>query len=85
MAQTSYSSDDEQPAVIKSATSARQGMWGRHVLWVLIISFTLAAVALLGSWAMQAGNLASTQPSASENKAEAQTYNNPEPTAKQNP
>ena len=84
MGQTVYS-NEEQPAVKKNATPARQGMWGRHVLWVLIISFVLAAIALFGSWAMHSDELAATQTSAGENQAEARTFNSPEPTAKQNP
>ena len=84
MAQTVYS-DEEQPSVTKNATSARQGMWGRHVLWVLIISFILAAIALFGSWAMRADELASTSTAAGENQVEAQSFNQPEPIAKQTP
>ena len=83
MAQTVYSGED-QPAVQKNATPARQGMWGRHVLWVLIISFTLAAIALFGSWAMRAGELAATENSGQERSpAEAQRFNMPEPAARQ--
>ena len=84
MAQPIYS-DEEQQSVKKNATSARQGMWGRHVLWVLIISFTLAALALFGSWAMYSGELASTRTAAGENKAEAQVFNSPPPAPKQLP
>ena len=49
-------STEEQPQVIR-ATRARQGSWGRHILWVLIISTVLAALVLLGSWAMHADQL----------------------------
>jgi len=40
-----------------SATRARQGSWGRHILWVLIISTVLAAIALLGSLALNSGEM----------------------------
>lgn len=49
-------STEEQPQVIR-ATRARQGSWGRHVLWVLIISTALAALVLMGSWALHANAL----------------------------
>jgi len=40
-----------------SATRARQGSWGRHILWVLIISTTLAALAMLASPAFHSNEL----------------------------
>lgn len=40
------------------ATDARQGRWGRHMFWVLVASTTLAAIALFGSWVLNAGDLA---------------------------
>ena len=49
-------STEEQPQVIR-ATRARQGSWGRHILWVLVISTFLAALVLFGSWAMNADAL----------------------------
>lgn len=53
-----------------NATRARQGRWGRHVLWVLVISTALAALALFGSWGMRSNDYASvehnTKPEASE-------------------
>lgn len=41
-----------------ATTRARQGRWGRHALWVLIVSFILAALALAATWGMRAGDLA---------------------------
>ncbi|PXA85285.1 hypothetical protein DMC25_08145 [Caulobacter sp. D4A] len=43
------------------ATRARQGRWGRHIFWVLVISTVLAAIALFGAWGMRSGDLASVQ------------------------
>jgi hypothetical protein len=40
----------EEPEVV-NATRARQGSRGMHILWVLVISIALAAVALFGSLA----------------------------------
>jgi hypothetical protein len=40
----------EQPAAV-NATRARQGSRGMHILWVLVISIALAAIALFGSLA----------------------------------
>lgn len=41
------------------ATDARQGRWGRHMLWVLLAGLVLVVIALFGSWAMRAGDLES--------------------------
>jgi len=49
-------STEERPQIIR-ATRARQGSWGRHILWVLIISTAMAALVLLGSWALHANAL----------------------------
>ncbi len=43
------------------ATRARQGRWGRHVLWVLIVSVLLSAAALVAVWLWLSGDLAGTQ------------------------
>ncbi len=40
------------------ATDARQGRWGRHMLWVLLASLVLVFAALMGTWAMRSGDLA---------------------------
>jgi hypothetical protein len=42
-------------------TEARQGRWGRHVLWVLLASTLLAAIALFAAWGMKSGDLQSTE------------------------
>jgi len=36
------------------ATDARQGRWGRHMLWVLLAGLVLVIIALFGSWATRA-------------------------------
>lgn len=40
------------------AIRARGASWGRHILWVLIISTALAALALLASFAFHSDDLA---------------------------
>ena len=41
------------------ATDARQGRWGRHMLWVLLAGLLLVVIALFGSWASRAPDLES--------------------------
>lgn len=50
---------EEHPVV--AATPARQGRWGKHVLWVLIISTVLAAVVLMLTWGANSNRLGSVQ------------------------
>ena len=40
------------------ATDARQGRWGRHMLWVLLAGLLLVVIALFGTWASRSGDLA---------------------------
>jgi hypothetical protein len=45
----SFSSrDSETPAV--NATRARQGRWGRPILWVLVFGTLLAALGMFAAW-----------------------------------
>jgi hypothetical protein len=44
-----------------SVTEARQGRWGRPVFWVLVISTTLAVLALIGVWIAQSGQFTTVQ------------------------
>jgi hypothetical protein len=39
------------------ATDARQGRWGRHMLWVLLAGLVLVVIALFGTWASRSGDL----------------------------
>ena len=39
------------------ATDARQGRWGRHMLWVLLAGLLLVVIALFGTWASRSGDL----------------------------
>lgn len=40
-----------------AATDARQGRWGRHMLWVLLAGLLLVVIALGGTWAYRSGDL----------------------------
>jgi hypothetical protein len=82
MAQQGYTS--EEPPEVLNATPARQGMRGRHVLWVLIISSLLAAMALFASWAMRSPDLAAVSPNNKATVADAQKSDAAPPNARQN-
>lgn len=47
---------DHAPEI--EATEARQGRWGRHMLWVLLAGLLLVVIALFGTWASRAPDLA---------------------------
>lgn len=69
-----------------NATRARQGRWGRHVFWVLVVSTVLAALALFGAWTWRAPDLASVEVNnGAKTPAEAQRYDTPQTPAKQTP
>ncbi|KRA56191.1 hypothetical protein ASD79_17685 [Caulobacter sp. Root655] len=68
-----------------NATRARQGRWGKHVFWVLIISTVLAAIALFGAWSMRSGDLASIERnSGAKTTQEAERYSTQQTPVKQN-
>lgn len=60
---------DRSPRV--NATRARQGRWGKHVLWVLVISTALAAIVLMTTWGVNSGNLADANAPRANSAAEA--------------
>jgi hypothetical protein len=86
MAQSTYTPEDSpaEAPVDLNATPARQGMKGVHVLWVLIISFLLAAAALLLSWAYRSGDLARVDPNVRADPAQAQNFDSPTAPVRQN-
>lgn len=72
------------PAV--NATRARQGRWGRHVFWVLVISTVLAAAALFGAWGLRSGDLAGVEHTrGATTTQEAQRYSTDQAPVKQAP
>lgn len=60
---------DHEHAPKVAATPARQGRWGRHVLWVLIASTVLAAAALFAAWGWRSGDLHRVDTSAARTAA----------------
>jgi len=64
-----------------SATRARQGRVGRHIVWVLLFGTLLAALALFAAWTWRSGDLQSTENSDASRAADAQSFNAPEPAA----
>jgi hypothetical protein len=59
------------------ATDARQGLRGRHVLWMLLASTLLAVAVLFGSWMFRAGDLSAASASNTPTAAEAQAAGAP--------
>ena len=78
--------DLEHPHPALNATRARQGRWGKHVFWVLIISTVLAAAALFGAWGLRSGDLASVEHNnGAKTTQEAARYSTEQAPVKQNP
>lgn len=69
---------------VLNATRARQGRYGRHVLWVLLASTALAALALFGAWTWNAPDLSGEQHKAKP-PAEAPAFDMGAPAAQQKP
>jgi hypothetical protein len=46
---------------VVAATRARQGRWGKHVLWVLIVSTVLAALVLMATWGANSKRLSAVE------------------------
>jgi hypothetical protein len=76
MADTSQSDQAARPVL--KATPARQGRYGRHVFWVLVVSTLLAAIGLFFAWTWKSPSLnaANTQVNATKAQA-AQQFNTP--------
>lgn len=76
--------DSRGPRV--NATRARQGRWGKHIFWVLVVSTILAAIALFGAWSFRANDLAAVEVNnGPATPAEAQAYDTPQQPARQTP
>jgi hypothetical protein len=56
MAESARPTDPHGPVL--SATPARQGRYGRHMFWVLVIGTLLAAIGLVLAWTWHAPSLA---------------------------
>jgi hypothetical protein len=81
MAESSQSDDAKR---VVAATPARQGRYGKHVFWVLVVSTVLAAIALFFTWTWKAPALSDAQTKVTATRtANAPGFNAPEPAAKQ--
>ena len=71
--------------VVLSSTRARQGRWGRPVLWVLLVSTALAALALFSAWTWRAPDLARAPNGPSKAAAASFDSGPPAPQTRQQP
>lgn len=71
------------PARTLGATRARQGRLGRHVVWILLVSTALAALALFGAWTVHAPEMARTSGTEAASAAQARSFDAAEPVARQ--
>ena len=67
-----------------SATRARQGRFGRHMIWVLLFGTLLAALGLFAAWTWRAPELAATDAGKDQRPA-AHSFSSPEPAPLANP
>jgi len=65
------------------ATDARQGRWGRHAFWMLVISTILAVIALFSAWAFYSGSFSAANDDMKPTVAEAQASGGRETSVKQ--
>jgi hypothetical protein len=61
------------------ATRARQGRFGRHMLWVLLFGTLLAVVGLFAAWTWKAPDLAATRAINDQQSADSRAFKAPEP------
>jgi len=78
--------DLEHHGPVVNATRARQGRWGKHIFWLLVISTVLAAAALFGAWGMRSGDLAGVEHTkGATTTQEAERYSTEQAPVKQTP
>ena len=65
-----------------TATRARQGRPGKHVMWVLVVGLALTILGFFAAYAWKSDALASTEPNNARQQIDAQAFNAPEPAAK---
>jgi len=70
---------------VLEATEARQGRWGRHVFWVLVISTALAAIALFSAWGFHSNDLSAANTESKPTVAEAQASGGQASPVRENP
>jgi hypothetical protein len=71
---------DEKGRPVLAATPARQGRYGRHMFWVLVIGTLLAAIGLALAWTWKAPSLARDDAKIAAGRAQsAPAFNAPAP------
>jgi hypothetical protein len=79
MAESTRPTDDTHGPVL-AATPARQGRYGRHMFWVLVIGTVLAAIGLALAWSWHAPSLARDDAKlADTHAAAAPAFSSPDP------
>ena len=74
----------DQPRTTLSATRARQGRFGRHMIWVLLFGTLLAALGLFAAWTWKAPALAASD-AGKDSRPATHSFSSPEPPAIANP
>jgi len=64
-----------------SATRARQGRLGKHVMWVLVVGLALTILGFFAAYSWRSDDLASTEPNNATQQMDAQAFDAPEPAA----
>ena len=67
------------------ATRARQGRFGRHMIWVLLFGTLLAVIGLFAAWTWRAPALESTAAVNDKQPADSRAFSAPEPAPLANP
>ena len=62
-----------------SATRARQGRFGRHMIWVLLFSTLLAVIGLFAAWTWKAPAIQATEVPNNKSATASQKFAAPEP------
>jgi hypothetical protein len=68
-----------------NATRARQGRFGRHMIWVLLFGTLLAAIGLFAAWTWKAPALETSAAVNDKQPADSQAFSAPEPAPLTNP
>ncbi len=76
MSDSSRPADPQRPVL--NATRARQGRYGRHMVWVLVFSTLLAGIGLLLAWTWKAPSFMNVNSHSGPSKAAA-VFHAPEP------
>ena len=74
-------STEQTPAPQISEIRAKQGRWGKPIVWVLAISTILAAVGLFAAWGLKSDDMAATEPLSRADAVDARKFDAPEPAA----